>query len=320
MLKNRVIGSAILVVVAVVFLPDVLDGQKAATKEQFQAVPTRPEFASVTEQAPLNPAAHEAAKAQAQALPVDTDPLPDLTMASTTTDASAANTSTVQDVMADSALPNSAVASSAATGSAVTATAPSDAVKTNKKGQPSQDDAVAIAAQQEADKIAKEQELARRLAEQAQQKLAKQQAAKQAQQTAKTTSNQAENTASAKVAPKTPEEIRQAANESTAALARAVTQRTPQPVSSQSGGNAWVVKAGAFSNETNAMALAAKLRQAGFIVSTRKVVNPQGQVMVSVLVGPELKKERLQQRLPQLQQLANNPALRISTYQLGENN
>ncbi len=302
MLKNRIIGSAILVVVAVVFLPDILDGQKTATKEQFQAVPTRPEFASVTEQAPLNPAAHEAAKAQAQALPVDTDPLPDLTMASTTTDASATNTTSVQDVMAASS-----------------------ANPTETANRNTQQDALAIAAQQEADKIAKEQELARRLAEQAQQKLAKQQAAKQAEQTAKSTAKPTadkatENAVTVKPVAKTPEEIRQAANESTAALARAVTQKTPQPLPAASAGNAWVVKAGAFSNETNAMALAAKLRQAGFIVSTRKVVNPQGQVMVSVLVGPELKKDRLQQRLPQLQQLANNPALKITSYQLGENN
>ena len=46
-LTNRLIGSAILIVAAIVFLPDLLDGQKQVRKDDFKAVPERPEFAEV---------------------------------------------------------------------------------------------------------------------------------------------------------------------------------------------------------------------------------------------------------------------------------
>ena len=48
--KNRLIGSAILIVAAIVFLPDLLDGQKQVVKDDFKAVPERPEFAAVAQQ------------------------------------------------------------------------------------------------------------------------------------------------------------------------------------------------------------------------------------------------------------------------------
>ena len=39
---NRLIGSAILVVAAVVFLPDLLDGQKQVNKDDFKSHPGAP--------------------------------------------------------------------------------------------------------------------------------------------------------------------------------------------------------------------------------------------------------------------------------------
>ena len=42
--------------------------------------------------------------------------------------------------------------------------------------------------------------------------------------------------------------------------------------------------------------------------------------MVSVVVGPELKKERLEQKLPQLQQLTGTASLKLTAFKPIENN
>lgn len=48
--KNRLIGSSILIIAAIVFLPDLLDGQKQVVKDEFKAIPERPEFATVQQE------------------------------------------------------------------------------------------------------------------------------------------------------------------------------------------------------------------------------------------------------------------------------
>ncbi|WP_442967965.1 SPOR domain-containing protein [Rheinheimera sp.] len=64
----------------------------------------------------------------------------------------------------------------------------------------------------------------------------------------------------------------------------------------------------------------AKLRAAGFATFSRKVVNAQGQTMISVLVGPDLKKDKLENSLSQLQTLADVPKLKVVPFQPVENN
>ena len=64
----------------------------------------------------------------------------------------------------------------------------------------------------------------------------------------------------------------------------------------------------------------AKLKEAGFTTFTRSTTNAQGQSMVSVVVGPELKKERLEQKLPQLQQLTGTAGLKLTAFKPIENN
>lgn len=43
-IKQRLVGMLIVVIAGVVFLPDLLDGQKQLTKEEFKKVPAKPEF------------------------------------------------------------------------------------------------------------------------------------------------------------------------------------------------------------------------------------------------------------------------------------
>nr|WP_245217508.1 SPOR domain-containing protein [Rheinheimera maricola] len=82
----------------------------------------------------------------------------------------------------------------------------------------------------------------------------------------------------------------------------------------------WVVRVGSFSKVQNANALVTKLRQAGFVTFTRNIVNSQGVKLTSVLVGPELRKEKLEQQLAKLQQLTGIERLSVMSYQPTENN
>ncbi len=43
-LQNRIIGTAILIALAVIFLPDLLDGQKVTRDDDVQTIPLRPEL------------------------------------------------------------------------------------------------------------------------------------------------------------------------------------------------------------------------------------------------------------------------------------
>ncbi|OHU86639.1 MULTISPECIES: SPOR domain-containing protein [Pseudoalteromonas] len=44
---NRLVGTSIVVVAAIIFIPNILDGEKVHYKEGFKAIPERPEFTTV---------------------------------------------------------------------------------------------------------------------------------------------------------------------------------------------------------------------------------------------------------------------------------
>ncbi len=259
---NRLIGSAILVVAAVVFLPDLLDGQKQVNKDDFKAIPDRPEFAEVAKPAVFSQDQHQAAKNTAMA-PVTDDSQPldapvsgdvpkaepemsaaDINPATGQTDpepsAMTPATTTEQSSMQPSATPQPAATQAAvALGSNVqAATLPTDRL---------------------------------------------------------------------------PAEIT-AAGPSVAE--KPVEPKVEKPLSQA----AFVVKVGSFGKEQNANALVSKLKAAGHNAFTRKIVNSQGVTMVSVLVGPDLKRDQLEAKLTELQQLAQVPKLKVSSYQPVENN
>ena len=249
--RNRLIGSAILIIAAIVFLPDLLDGQKQVNKDDFKAIPERPEFASVAQQQVFAQDQHDASRAEAMALPAEqpdgTDPqpeanaaqqgetLPDQTYASVSTDSAAAKPTEL------------------ATTQQVT-DSPKPAPQAENKPQQSATAAVT-------EKITKPE------------------------------LNTTEKAETNKVADNKP-------------LSKA----------------AWVVRVGSFGKEANANALISKLRAAGFATFSRRMVNAQGQTMVSVLVGPDLKKEKLESSLTQLQNLADVKTLKVVPFQPVENN
>lgn len=187
--KHRLLGTAILVMAGIIFLPDLLDGEKQLVKDDFKVIPDRPEFKGVQQQQVVDTTKLTEVQQQVQPQPVDEQPLD----------------------LADDA---------------------------DKQLVP------------------------------------------------------------VTVEPAKP--IRQ----SDTALAQA----------------GWVVRVGSFSKVQNANALVAKLRQAGFVTFTRDITNTQGIKLTSVLVGPELRKDKLEQQLDKLQQLTGIERLSVMSYQPTENN
>ena len=194
--KHRLLGTAILVMAGIIFLPDLLDGEKQVVKDDFKVIPDRPEFQGVAQQQIVDDSKLTELQQQIQAKPVDEQPVDE---------------------------PHS--------------------------------EAVSVA----------EPELPAQTVTQV--------------------------TATAQTQPDT-------------ALAQ----------------TAWVVRVGSFSKVQNANALVAKLRQAGFVTFTRDITNTQGLRLTSVLVGPELRKDKLEQQLPKLQQLTGLERLSVMSYQPSENN
>ena len=254
--KNRLIGSAILIIAAVVFLPDLLDGQKQVVKDDFKAIPERPEFASVAQQQVFAQDQHDASRAQAMALPEDNSPVLDGTDPDPT---------------------------------------PTDPVPTEVSTT--------------AAEVLPEQNYASVSTDSA--------AAKPVAELPAADQNQPKTAATQPVLNEPAVVSTEKAMEPVVKPGAVVEKKPANKALSQS---AWVVKVGSFSKEPNANALVTKLRQAGFATFSRKIVNSQGQTMVSVLVGPDLKKEKLEQSLPELQQLAANQQLKVTAFSPVENN
>lgn len=254
---NRLIGTAILIVAAVVFLPDLLDGRKQVSKDDFKAIPERPEFAEVAQPAVFSQDQHQAAQTAAMAPVTDNSPA---------LDAPSAVTPAEQTATAPAALTNSQNTTIPAdTGTDPDPTAGAKPEVTELPTQPQ--------------------------------------------------------------AGANPAGTGQASNVQTATLPAAplpaenTTAEPPAPVKAEKplSQAAYVVKVGSFSKEQNANALVSKLKAAGHNAFTRKIVNSQGSTMVSVLVGPDLKKDKLEAKLVELQQLAQVPKLKVSSYQPVEN-
>lgn len=246
-LTNRLIGTAILIVAAVVFLPDLLDGRKQVSKDDFKVIPERPEFAEVAQPAVFSQDQHQAAQTAAMAPPTDNTPALDLPAA------------------------NDAIVTSEPAGSDISAQQSGAATDP----EPTVRDAVAVT----------------------------------------------------EPATATPPAHNQSANVEAASLAAAplpaekpaVEVQQPVKVEKPLTQAAYVVKVGSFSKEQNANTLVSKLKAAGYNAFTRKIVNSQGNTMVSVLVGPDLKKDKLEAKLAELQQLAQVAKLKVSSYQPIEN-
>ena len=73
--KHRLLGTAILVTAGIIFLPDLLDGEKQVVKDDFKVIPSRPEFQGVQQQQVFDQQPFEQAAADSATQPVDEQPL-----------------------------------------------------------------------------------------------------------------------------------------------------------------------------------------------------------------------------------------------------
>ena len=238
--KNRLIGSSILIIAAIVFLPDLLDGQKQVVKDEFKAIPERPEFATVQQEQVFTK--QQLAEKQQELLATP-----------------------VNDPAVDAALPDNSFAE-------VTAGAP---------GSEASADSAAMVAQP----------------------------------------TEGADTDPIPVPTENPLAPVPVVDTTAQAATPPVTDKAAELKGNPAlNETAWIVRVGSFGKVENATALVAKLKEAGFTTFTRSTTNAQGQSMVSVVVGPELKKERLEQKLPQLQQLTGTAGLKLTAFKPIENN
>ncbi len=245
-LKNRLIGSSILIIAAIVFLPDLLDGQKQVVKDEFKAIPERPEFATVQQQQVFTKQQLADKQQELLAAPVN-------------------------EPAADAGLPDDSFAQ--VTAGAAGSEATTDSAAMVAEGAESTGPAVPVSTENP-------------------------------------------------LAPVPETENVTAPVQAVSTTAVATTNQKPAEPKGNPALNetAWIVRVGSFSKTENATALVAKLKEAGFTTFTRSTTNAQGQSMVSVVVGPELKKERLEQKLPQLQQLTGTAGLKLTAFKPIENN
>ncbi len=67
---NRLVGTVIVVIAAIVFIPNILDGEKQSYSDEFRAIPERPEFKSIDLKAEIEKDKPDLAH-QAKAAPVE---------------------------------------------------------------------------------------------------------------------------------------------------------------------------------------------------------------------------------------------------------
>ena len=75
--KHRLLGATILILAGIIFLPDLLDGEKQVVKDDFKVIPDRPEFQGVQQPEPFDQAAFDSASSIAAASQVNENALDD---------------------------------------------------------------------------------------------------------------------------------------------------------------------------------------------------------------------------------------------------
>ncbi|KZN53408.1 SPOR domain-containing protein [Pseudoalteromonas luteoviolacea] len=221
---NRLVGTSIIVIAAIVFIPNILDGEKVHYKEGFQQIPERPEFSSIDLQ--------ETVEARAE---LAVQPKPEV----------------VEDIQADDI--------------------PADI---------NLDDTSVVSNDAEASTPAETQAMSSEA---------------EAQKVADVPVEQAESQL------KQPIE-EQVAEPKKVATVEVKAPELERPEDSNFSKMAYVIQLGSFSHKANVDALTAKLKLNGFKTFTRPVKTPNG-TLTKVFVGPDLNKQKLEAKLPELKKL-----------------
>ncbi|WP_063379274.1 SPOR domain-containing protein [Pseudoalteromonas luteoviolacea] len=226
---NRLVGTSIIVIAAIVFIPNILDGEKVHYKEGFKQIPERPDFTSIDLQESIDDRASLAL-----------DPKEDV----------------IEDVVADDIN--------------------EEQVQTGSDGD-------SYANVEQVSNVAESTE--------------QPQTSEQAAQVTKTeTQKPAEETTDAAIATSTSKP------EPKSTTAAKTEPKLDRPDSSNFTKMAYVIQLGSFSHQANVLALTDTLKKNGFKTFTRPVKTPNG-TLTKVFVGPDLNKQKLEAKLPELKKL-----------------
>ncbi|TQF71954.1 SPOR domain-containing protein [Pseudoalteromonas luteoviolacea] len=229
---NRLVGTSIIVIAAIVFIPNILDGEKVHYKEGFKQIPERPDFTSIDLQENIDDRASLAL-----------DPKEEV----------------IEDVIADDV---------------------NDAKHQNMSVD---------------DKAQSGEEIAKNSGSLNQTHISEQtvQVTKaEIKEPIEETSNEASSIASND----------KSITKQDAAAELEAKPKLERPDSSNFTKMAYVIQLGSFSHKANVLALTDKLKKNGFKTFTRPVKTPNG-TLTKVFVGPDLNKQKLEAKLPELKKL-----------------
>ncbi|WP_063372286.1 SPOR domain-containing protein [Pseudoalteromonas luteoviolacea] len=221
---NRLVGTSIIVIAAIVFIPNILDGEKVHYKEGFKQIPERPDFTSIDLQESIDDRASLAL-----------DPKEDV----------------IEDVVADD-FNEAPVQAERGGDTSANVEQASNVAESTEQSQTTEQ--VAQVTKAETQKPVEETNVA-----------------------AETSASQPEPTIKAE-------------------------PKLERPDSSNFTKMAYVIQLGSFSHQANVLALTDKLKKNGFKTFTRPVKTPNG-TLTKVFVGPDLNKQKLEAKLPELKKL-----------------
>ena len=307
--QNRLIGTVILVSLGVIFLPDLLMGEKNDIAAPAGSIPLRPEQSLAQQDTPVVPAANPSSAASDTSIVVAGN----ASAATTTVSASPAVVTNnenwqVEEVAAPVTITETgAVTENIATVANDKQQAAELAKAKNRELELKKKEILAAAKAKEIAK-AKERALENQKAPDEIQPVVSESEVRVAQ----TTQIEPETTVrrdESGLTIKTPAQVEaeRAALKSPSIVSN-TGNSTPKAVSTAAHSGSWIIQVGVFSNAENAQALAAKLRSAGYGASAQR----SGQ-LTRVMVGPDVSKEKLQSMLSNINRVGGTSA-RVITY------
>lgn len=307
--QNRLIGTVILVSLGVIFLPDLLMGEKNDIAAPAGSIPLRPEQSLAQQDTPVVPAANPSSASDTSMVVAG-----NASAATTTVSASPPAVVTnnenwqVEEVAAPVTITETgAVTENIATVANDKQQAAELAKAKNRELELKKKEILAAA---KAKEIAKAKEAA----------LESQKAPDEIQPVV--SESEVRMTQTAKIEPettvrrdesgltiKTPAQVEaeRAALKSPSSVSN-TGNSAPKAVSTAAHSGSWIIQVGVFSNAENAQALASKLRSAGYGASAQR----SGQ-LTRVMVGPDVSKEKLQSMLSNINRVGGTSA-RVITY------
>ena len=308
--QNRLIGTVILVSVGVIFLPDLLMGEKNDIAAPAGSIPLRPEQSLAQQNTSVVPAANPSS-ASDTSIVVTGNASAAITTVSAASPAVATNNENwqVEEVAAPVTITETNTVTENVATVANEKQQAAELIKAKNRELELKKKEILAAAK--AKEIAKAKEMAlenQKVPDEIQPIVSESDV-----RTTQTTRIEPETTVrrdESGLTIKTPAQVEaeRAALKSPSSVSNTTSNSAPKAVSTAAHSGSWIIQVGVFSNAENAQALAAKLRSAGYAASAQR----SGQ-LTRVMVGPDVSKEKLQSMLSNINRVGGTSA-RVITY------